>query len=148
MSQTLPYSLPAAARLRYEASMTDEPELDDREDPPSGSVISRRTALTTGAAALAGVGGGVGGAALLWSHSHGPAVWQQPNRTGAPPVLGLHLQFGKNAGTEVVVSWHSTDAVSNPRVLLGTPTSGFGSTVPAKTRTYRDAKSNNEVRVN
>jgi 3',5'-cyclic AMP phosphodiesterase CpdA len=114
------------------------------EEPDPQSIVSRRTVLTTGAGALAGVGG----AALLWSHSRGPTVWQQPNRNGAPPVLGLHLQFGKNAGTEVVVSWHSTDAVSNPRVLLGTPTSGFGSTVPAQTRTYRDAKSNNEVRVN
>ena len=60
----------------------------------------------------------------------------------------MHLQFGKNAGTEVVVSWHTTDAVSNPRVLLGTPTSGFGQAVAAETRTYRDGKSNTEVRVN
>jgi 3',5'-cyclic AMP phosphodiesterase CpdA len=128
--------------------MTDDPEHDGREDPPSRIVISRRTALTTGAAALAGAGAGVGGAALLWFHPHGPSFWQQTNRNGAPPVLGLHLQFGKNAGTEVVVSWHSTDAVSNPRVMLGTPASGFGSTVAAETRTYRDAKSNTEVRVN
>ena len=63
-------------------------------------------------------------------------------------MSGLHLQFGKNAGTEVVVSWHTTDAVRNPRVMLGTPTSGFGSTVAAETRTYRDAKSGTEVRVN
>ncbi len=113
---------------------------------PSG--ITRRRLLTTGAASLtlgAGVGGG---AALVWSHPHGPGVWYQPDRTGAPPVGGLHLQFGKNAGTEVVVSWHTTEAVGNPRVMLGTPAGGFGRTVAAETRTYRDAKSNTEVRVN
>ena len=50
--------------------------------------------------------------ALSWSHPRGPAVWYQPVRNGAPPVVGVHLQFGKNAGTEVVVSWHTTDAVA------------------------------------
>jgi hypothetical protein len=63
-------------------------------------------------------------------------------------VGGLHLQFGRDASTEVVVSWHTTTAVRNPRVMLGTPTGGFGRTVQAETRTYRDAKSNVEVRVN
>ncbi len=120
--------------------MTDEP---DR--PPA---VSRRRLLTTGAAAAAGAGVGLGAGALLWSHPRGPAVWYQPDRHGAPPVAGLHLQFGRNAGTEVVVSWHTTERVGNPRVLLGTPTSGFGRTVAAETRTYRDAKSNTEVRVN
>lgn len=48
----------------------------------------------------------------------------------------------------MVVSWHTTDTVGNPRVMLGTPTSGFGSVVVAETRSYRDAKSNTEVRVN
>ena len=46
------------------------------------------------------------------------------------------------------MSWHTTDAVRNPRVMLGTPASGFGRTVAAETRTYRDAKSSTEVRVN
>ena len=60
---------------------------------------------------------------------------------------GLHLQFGRDASTEVVVSWHTTDPVSNPRVMAGTSTAGLGRTVPAETRTYRDAKSKTEVRV-
>ncbi|MGO9508360.1 MAG: fibronectin type III domain-containing protein [Mycobacterium sp.] len=113
---------------------------------PAG--IRRRRLLTTGAASLALGAGLGGGAALLWSHPRGPAVWYQPDRTGAAPVGGLHLQFGKNASTEVVVSWHTTEAVGNPRVMLGTPAGGFGRTVAAETRTYRDAKSNTEVRVN
>jgi 3',5'-cyclic AMP phosphodiesterase CpdA len=123
----------------------DSAQSDDRA--PTG--VSRRTLLTTGTVAgVLGAGVGVGGAALLWSHPPGPDVWYRPDRTGAPPVSGLHLQFGRNASTELVVSWHTTDAIRNPRVMLGTPTSGFGSTVAAETRTYRDAKSNTEVRVN
>lgn len=125
-------------RLRYEAAMTDDPQRTG---------VSRRALLGTGAAAaVLGAGAGVGGTALLRSRS--PGVWYQPDRVGAPPVGGLHLQFGRNAGTEAVVSWHTTDAVRNPRVLLGTPTGGFGSVVAAETRTYRDAKSNREIRVN
>src|SRR6202167_872748 len=140
--------MPIVARLRYEAWVSHDAQLPGRDAAPG---ISRRRLLATGAAS--GVVGavGIGGATLVWSHhSHpqGPGVWYQPDRNGAPPVVGLHLQFGKNAGTEVVVSWHTTEAVRNPRVVLGTPTSGFGRTVQAETRTYRDAKSNTEVRVN
>jgi hypothetical protein len=46
-----------------------------------------------------------------------------------------------------VVSWHTTTSVSRPRVLLGSPTGGFGRTVSADTSTYRDAKSGTEVQV-
>jgi hypothetical protein len=111
--------------------MSDDPEQAGAADPVPG--ISRRRLLTTSAVSAA-LGAGIGGgAALVWSHPHGPGVWSQPERNGAPPVSGLHLQFGKNAGTEVIVSWHTTDAVRNPRVMLGTPTSGFGRTVAAET---------------
>src|ERR1700757_339865 len=126
---------------------------NDREQADGADVgpgISRRRLLTSSAASAVLGGVGVGGAALVWSHhSHprGPAVWYQPDRNGAPPVVGLHLQFGKNAGTEVVVSWHTTDAVRNPRVMLGTPTSGFGRTVAAETRPYRDGQAGVGVRV-
>ncbi|WP_421840345.1 purple acid phosphatase family protein [Mycobacterium sp.] len=132
--------------------MSDEQHNASRSDSnPSGVGVetSRRRFLTAGAAsAVVGMGVGVGGAALLWSHPRGPTVWHQADRSGAPPVGGLHLQFGKNAATEVVVSWHTTTAVGKPRVMLGTPNSGFGRVVAAETRTYRDAKSKTEVRVN
>ncbi|OSC37881.1 purple acid phosphatase family protein [Mycobacterium decipiens] len=119
----------------------------DEHSLPAG--VSRRRLLTTGAAsAVLGIGMGAGGAALLSSRRRGPTVWNRPDRSGAAPVGGLHLQFGKNASTEVVVSWHTTQAVGNPRVMLGAPASGFGRTVVAETRTYRDANSNTEVRVN
>ncbi|WP_343710561.1 metallophosphoesterase family protein [Mycobacterium sp.] len=116
---------------------------DDRA--PSG--ISRRTLLTSGTAAGLVVAG-VGGAALLRSPPRGPLLWNRPDRSGAPPVGGLHLQFGKNAATDVTVSWHTVDPVAHPRVMLGSPASGFGRTVDAHTRTYRDATSGAEVRVN
>lgn len=108
--------------------------------------IRRRTLLAAGAAAILGVGVGGAGATLL--RPSGAGLWAQPDRSGAPPVGGLHLQFGKDAARQVVVSWHSTDPVDNPRVMVGAPTSGFGRTVQAQTRTYRDAKSGTEVRVN
>lgn len=128
--------------------MHDEAEPSDA-NTASPSTVSRRKLLATGtAAACVGVGVGVGGAALLWPHSRGPGLWSQPNAAGAPPVGGLHLQFGKNAATDVVVSWHTAGPVRNPQVMVGTPASGFGSTVAAETRTYRDAKSGTEVRVN
>ena len=125
--------------------MVDEP-------PPAGdaapSGISRRTLLTTGAAtAIVGAGLGAGAVALLRSPGRGPTLWTRPDQSGSQPVGGLHLQFGKDASTEVVVSWHTTDPVRNPRVMVGTPTSGFGRVVQAETRTYRDAKSKTEVRV-
>ena len=123
----------------------DSAPADDRA--PTG--ISRRRLLTTGAVAgVLGAGVGVGGAALLWSHPRGSGclVPARPHRRAAGRRAASAIR--RNAGTEVVVSWHTTDAIRNPRVMLGTPTSGFGSTVAAETRTYRDAKSNTEVRVN
>lgn len=110
------------------------------------SGVSRRTLLVGGGSAILGAGLGGAGASLL--SAPGPSLWTRPAAQGAPPVGGLHLQFGSDAAREVVVSWHTTDAVVNPRVLLGTPTGGFGRTVAADTRTYRDAKSGTEVRVN
>ena len=124
--------------------MGDESTESDA-DPGLGT--TRRTLLTTGAAALAGIGIGGGATVLMRSTVKAPTLWQQPGRSGAPPVAGLHLQFGRDAASQAVVSWHTTDAVRNPRVLLGTAGSEFGRTVPAQTRTYRDAKSGSEVRV-
>ena len=126
--------------------MVEEPQPAHGGPPTSG--ISRRRLLTTGTAAtIVGAGLGAGGVVLLRSAGRGPSLWTRPPQSGAQPVGGLHLQFGEDASTEVVVSWHTTDPVSNPRVMMGTPTSGFGRTVQAETRTYRDAKSNTEVRV-
>ena len=126
--------------------MVDEPPPAGDETPEAG--VSRRRLLTTSAATtIIGAGLGAGAVALLGPPGHGPSLWTQPAQRGAQPVGGLHLQFGKDAATEVVVSWHTTDPIANPRVMLGTSTSGLGRTVSVETRTYRDAKSNTEVRV-
>ena len=104
--------------------------------------VSRRTLLTTGAAsALLGAGVGAGGAVLLQSRSPALQPWLRADRSDTPRVGGLHLQFGSDASTEVVVSWFTDAPVSNPRVMLGMPGDGFGRTVAAETRAYRDAKS-------
>jgi hypothetical protein len=118
---------------------------DERTDQTPG--FNRRTLLTTGAASAL-VGAGVGGAVLLHSHGPGPQPWLRPGRGDSPRVGGMHLQFGADAASEVVVSWFTDTPVNNPRVMLGAPGDGFGRTVPAETRTYRDAKSGGEVRVN
>ncbi len=126
--------------------MVEEPQSGEGPQPAPG--ISRRTLLTTGAATtLIGAGLGAGAVALFGPSRRGPSLWSRPPRSGAQPVGGLHLQFGRDASSEVVVSWHTTDPVSNPRVMVGTSTGGFGRTAPAETRTYRDAKSKTEVRV-
>jgi Purple acid Phosphatase, N-terminal domain/Calcineurin-like phosphoesterase len=126
--------------------MVDESQPESNGGPAPG--ISRRMLLTTGAATtIVGAGLGAGAVELFGSPGRGTSLWTQPDRSGAQPVGGLHLQFGRDASSEVVVSWHTTDPVSNPRIMAGTSTAGFGRTVPAETRTYRDAKSKTEVRV-
>ena len=68
-----------------------------------------------------------------------------PVPNGAPSVGGLHLQFGADASTEVVVSWHTSIPVFKPRVVFGTPDDGMGQAVPAETITYRDAASGTAI---
>ncbi len=109
--------------------------------------VKRRTVLAVGAAsAVAGAGLAVGGMTLT-KRTAGPHFWPRPDRADAPRVGGLHLQFGSDASREVVASWSTPTAVANPRVMLGTALSGFGTTVDADTMTYRDAKSGMEIRV-
>ncbi len=64
---------------------------------------------------------------------------------GAPRVAGLHLQFGSDASSEVVVSWHTPTPVGNPRIAFSTPGDGLGMGVSAETVTYRDAASRTDV---
>jgi hypothetical protein len=101
--------------------------------------VSRRTLLAaagiTGAAALAGAGEAE--AAL--------AVRRAPGLVTEPPVHGLHLQFGADASSEMVVSWHALQIVRRPRVVLGRPDGKFERTVDAEIRSYTDAKSGRPV---
>lgn len=72
-------------------------------------------------------------AAVPPTHSHG-----EPD---TPPVHGLHLQFGADAATQMVVSWHALQRVANPRAVLGRRDGTFERTVTAREVAYTDAKS-------
>jgi hypothetical protein len=70
---------------------------------------------------------------------------KSPEPTNTPPVIGLHLQFGADASSEVVVSWHTLRPVANPRVLLGRLDGKLEQTVDAKLASYTDGKSKQTV---
>jgi len=67
------------------------------------------------------------------------------DENSAPPVHGLHLQFGADASSEMVVSWHTLQTVRRPRVLLGHLDGRFAKTVDARETSYTDAKSGRVV---
>src|SRR5450830_575826 len=104
--------------------------------------ISRRKLL-----AAAGFGGAaitVGGMATEAAHS-APIAVRTIDPVATPPVAGLHLQFGADASTQVVASWHTLQPVHNPRVILGRLDGKFERTVKADTVSYSDAKTNQVV---
>jgi hypothetical protein len=68
-----------------------------------------------------------------------------PNSSAVPPVAGLHLQFGADASSEITVSWHALQPVSNPRVVLGRRDGRFEQTAAATPTSYSDGKSSQAV---
>jgi hypothetical protein len=107
--------------------------------------VSRRTLLIAGGtSAIVGAGVGAATTGVLTAERTGPTLWQRGDRSGAPRVGGLHLQYGADASTDAVVSWHTAAAVRNPRIMFGTPNDGLGRTMAAQTVTYRDAASGTE----
>ena len=107
--------------------------------------FSRRRLL-----AAAGIGGGAalapyvigtaGAAAAAASDARGASA-----PVAAPPVAGLHLQFGADASSEMVVSWHTLQPVRRARVLLGRLDGKLEQTVEANEASYTDAKSGQAV---
>ena len=61
--------------------------------------LSRRKLL-----AAAGIGGGAVLAASLVGTGYADAATSSSDPVTTPPVAGLHLQFGANASSEIVVS--------------------------------------------
>jgi 3',5'-cyclic AMP phosphodiesterase CpdA len=105
--------------------------------------ISRRKLL-----AAAGIGGGAVVAASFVGTADAemaPSPGRSANPIAIPPVAGLHLQFGADASSEMVVSWHTLQPVRNPRVILGGLDGKLEQTVEAKTTSYTDAKSGQAV---
>ena len=58
-----------------------------------------------------------------------------------PVVNGLHLQFGADASSEVVVSWHTLQPVSDARAMLGELDGSYGKSQNAVQTSYTDGKS-------
>ena len=103
--------------------------------------------LALAAPTLAAPAAEAAGVATRTSRPSAPTLWRQPSGVGAPPVTGLHLTFGNDPAREMVVSWLTFDPISNPRVTLGAPRSGFGRTIAAQTRHYTDGLSGRTVYV-
>jgi 3',5'-cyclic AMP phosphodiesterase CpdA len=107
-------------------------------DPGFNLELSRRRLI-----AAAGVAGGAMVAASLIGREAAAATPAPPQSdpVATPPVAGLHLQFGADASSETVVSWHTLQPVRNPRVVLGRLDGRLEQTVAAKATSYTDAKS-------
>jgi hypothetical protein len=113
---------------------------------PTDFDLSRRKLL-----AAAGIlGGSLAGAPIVGAASMPSARSDRALSAGlgpshAPPVAGLHIQFGADASSEIAVSWHALETVRNPRVLLGDVDGRLVRTVEAQLRSYTDAKSGKVV---
>src|SRR5450631_4191695 len=102
--------------------------------------LSRRKLLAAAGIAAAAAslsGSGQAEAALVVQPSADPAT--------TPPVHGLHLQFGADASSEMVVSWHTLQSVRRPRLVLGRLDGKFERTADAEETSYTDAKSDQAV---
>ena len=128
-----------------DTSDTSPGEADERT---FAAGFRRRTLLgagAVGAAALASlVGAGPAQAAGDDTLPLTPAT-QPGDPVKTPRVNGLHLQFGTDASSEVVISWHTLAPVRNPRALLGDLDGRYRLSVRAKPASYRDDKSGTTV---
>ena len=96
-------------------------------------------------ALLAGAGMAAVGVTLLGAEEAQAQLPAPSADAAAAPVHGVHLQFGADAASELVVSWHTLQPVRRPRVLLGRPDGKFERSVDAREATYTDAKSGRVV---
>ncbi len=112
------------------------------EDEGPNMELSRRRLLVA-----AGIGPGTLAAAvgLIGEARAAGAQDEVAVPVAAPPVAGLHLQFGADASSDVTVSWHTLQPVSNARILLGRPDGKLEQTVAARAIAYTDAKSKRVV---
>ena len=104
--------------------------------------LSRRRLL-----AAVGLGSAVLSAAIMADGPVGAAVQAKgaADPLTTPPVSGLHLQFGADASSVVVVSWHALQRVHRPRVIVGHLDGKLEQTVAAVETSYVDAKANKTV---
>jgi hypothetical protein len=102
--------------------------------------LSRRRLL-----AAAGIVGGAALAASFVGAVTTRAAQPSHDLLVTPPVTGLHLQFGTDPSSEMVVSWHTLQPVRNTRVMLGSLDGKLDRVVEAKQTNYTDAKSGQVV---
>jgi len=74
-----------------------------------------------------------------------PAVRLPSAPPNAPAVSGVHLQFGADASSEMVVSWHTLQPVRRARALLGRLDGKLEQAAAANVASYTDAKSGRTV---
>jgi hypothetical protein len=114
----------------------------------SGHELTRRSLL-------AALGAG-GAAAAVWAVAPGagavaapaPRRSSHPDRAAhaaAPPVAGLHVQFGRDASHEMTVTWHTLEPVRRPQVLFARSGHRYERSVRATVASYVDAKSGETV---
>ncbi len=101
--------------------------------------LSRRRLL-----AAAGIAGGAAVASLIEAGA-AQAEAASPAPATSPPVAGLHLQFGADASSQIVVSWHALQPVAHPRVVLGHMDGRLDQVAQAIPVSYTDAKSGQVV---
>jgi hypothetical protein len=108
-------------------------------DDDFGLALDRRTLLAAAGFAV--------GAALVGAGEADAAApsLRAADAGAAPPVHGLHLQFGADASSEMVVSWHTLERVRRPRVVLGYLDGTLQRTVVAAEASYVDAKAKQAV---
>jgi phosphodiesterase/alkaline phosphatase D-like protein len=111
-----------------------------KEDTGFDLELSRRKLL-----AAAGIGGGAAVVASLIGTGAARAALTSSDPVATPPVAGLHLQFGADASSEMVVSWHTLQSVRSPRVVLGRLDGALERVVEAKETSYTDAQSGQVV---
>ena len=112
-------------------------------DPGFNLELSRRRLI-----AAAGIAAGAMVTAPLFGTGDAeaaPLSPPSPDPVATPPVAGVHLQFGADASSEMVVSWHTLQPVRNPRVVLGRLDGKLEQTVEARATSYTDAKSGQVV---
>jgi hypothetical protein len=99
---------------------------------------------------------GVAGAGVAIAPLMGGTAQAAPAPTGTaagdpvstPRVNGLHLQFGADSSSQVIVSWQTLQKVVHPRVLLGDSNGRYQRSQTADQSSYTDAKSGQVVFVN
>jgi hypothetical protein len=131
--------------------VSDEQQNNDKEIFQFG--FSRRNFLTVAGAAGAALAPLLGGtasasAATMTTPAANATIATSTavgNPVTTPVVNGLHLQFGADASSEIVVSWHTLQPVSGARVMLGDQNGRYSRSQSATQTSYTDAKSGEVV---